>query len=34
MLDNLAYLLRYDRHPRPVSVDDNALVLDGQRIPV
>lgn len=37
-IDNLAYLLRYDsvygRYPKPVSVDDNALVLDGQRIPV
>jgi glyceraldehyde 3-phosphate dehydrogenase len=37
-VDNLAYLLRYDtvygRYPRPVSVEDNALVLDGQRIPV
>ncbi|MBV8179868.1 MAG: type I glyceraldehyde-3-phosphate dehydrogenase [Mycobacterium sp.] len=37
-VDNLAYLLRYDsvygRSPHPVSVDDNALVLDGQRIPV
>jgi glyceraldehyde 3-phosphate dehydrogenase len=37
-IDNLAYLLRYDsvygRYPRPVSVDDNALVLGGQRIPV
>lgn len=37
-VDNLAYLLRYDsvygRYPRPVSVDDNALVVDGQRIPV
>ena len=37
-VDDLAYLLRYDsvygRYPRPVSVDNNALVLDGQRIPV
>jgi glyceraldehyde 3-phosphate dehydrogenase len=37
-LDNLAYLLRYDsvygRYHRPVSVDDNALVIDGARIPV
>ena len=37
-IDNLAYLMRYDsvygRYPRPVSVDNNALVLDGQRIPV
>src|SRR5579875_1133626 len=37
-IDNLAYLLRYDsvygRYPRPVSIDDNALVVDGQRIPV
>ena len=38
LLDNLAYLLRYDsvygRYPRSVSVDDGALVLDGKRIPV
>jgi glyceraldehyde 3-phosphate dehydrogenase len=37
-LDNLAYLLRYDsvygRYHRPVSVDDNALVIGGARIPV
>jgi glyceraldehyde 3-phosphate dehydrogenase len=37
-VDNLAYLLRYDtvygRYPRPVSVEDNALVVNGQRIPV
>lgn len=37
-VDSLAYLLRYDsvygRYPRPVSVDGDALVLDGQRIPV
>ena len=35
---NLAYLLRYDseygRYGREVAVDDNALVLDGHRIPV
>ncbi len=37
-IDDLAYLLRYDsvygRLPRPLSVDDGALVLDGRRIPV
>jgi glyceraldehyde 3-phosphate dehydrogenase len=37
-IDNLAYLLRYDsvygRYPRPVTVDGDALVIDGQRIPV
>jgi glyceraldehyde 3-phosphate dehydrogenase len=37
-VDNLAYLLRYDsvygRYGREVAVDDNALVLDGHRIPV
>ncbi|WP_375481410.1 type I glyceraldehyde-3-phosphate dehydrogenase [uncultured Mycobacterium sp.] len=37
-LDNLAYLLRYDsvygRYHRPVCVDDDALVIDGVRIPV
>jgi glyceraldehyde 3-phosphate dehydrogenase len=37
-IDNLAYLLRYDsvygRYPRPVTVDGEALVLGGQRIPV
>lgn len=37
-IDNLAYLLRYDsvygRYPRPVSVDGDALVVDGHRIPV
>jgi glyceraldehyde 3-phosphate dehydrogenase len=37
-VDNLAYMLRYDsvygRYPRPVFVDNDALVLDGQRIPV
>jgi glyceraldehyde 3-phosphate dehydrogenase len=37
-IDNLAYLLRYDsvygRYPRPVIVDGDALVLEGQRIPV
>jgi hypothetical protein len=35
---NTAQRPRYDTvyrcYPRPVSVDDNALVLDGQRIPV
>jgi glyceraldehyde 3-phosphate dehydrogenase len=34
----VAYLLRYDsvygRSLRPVSIDGDALVLDGQRIPV
>jgi glyceraldehyde 3-phosphate dehydrogenase len=37
-VDNLAYLLRYDsvygRYPHPVSVDDNALILGGRKIPV
>ncbi|BBZ12743.1 type I glyceraldehyde-3-phosphate dehydrogenase [Mycobacterium branderi] len=37
-VDSLAYLLRYDsvygRYQRSVSVDGDALVLDGRRIPV
>jgi glyceraldehyde 3-phosphate dehydrogenase len=37
-IDNLAYLLRYDtvygRYHRPVRIDADALVVDGQRIRV
>lgn len=37
-IDTLAYLLRYDsvygRYPYTVFVDDNALLIDGRRIPV
>ncbi|MGH3960127.1 type I glyceraldehyde-3-phosphate dehydrogenase, partial [Mycobacterium sp.] len=37
-VDNLAYLLRYDsvygRYPHAVSVDDNALIVNGRKIPV
>lgn len=37
-IDNLAYLLRYDavygRYPRPVTINGDALMSDGHRVPV